>query len=194
MLLLVQHCVNVSWLLRIGWLSSIGCASSHKVEPLLKSFVYAEQQMKNNYTFVDACLINSRSWALNPDGAGWINVDCFLFLLAGPYPSKHWTSTRCWFNVEPASRIPGGMRFVVVVVHISTTKLFKCREFAVLCMIYLLCTVSMIKNHWSHLIRVMHILRATHTLNNIGSLKRTPQYYYHATSGEPCKGSLGVAW
>ena len=28
---------------------------------------------------------------------------------------------------------------------------------------------------------------------NIGYLKRTLQYYYHATPGEPCKGSPGVA-
>ena len=34
----------------------------------------------------------------------------------------------------------------------------------------------------------------SYTLNNIGSLKRTLQYYYHATPGEPCKGSPGVAW
>ena len=33
-----------------------------------------------------------------------------------------------------------------------------------------------------------------YTLNNIGSLKRTLQYYYYATPGEPCKGSPGVAW
>ena len=33
-----------------------------------------------------------------------------------------------------------------------------------------------------------------YTLNNIGSLKRTLQYYHHATPGEPYKGSPGVAW
>ena len=32
-----------------------------------------------------------------------------------------------------------------------------------------------------------------YTLNIIGSLKRTFQYYYHATPGEPYKGSPGVA-
>ena len=33
-----------------------------------------------------------------------------------------------------------------------------------------------------------------YTLNNIGYLKRTYHYYYHATPGEPCEGSAGVAW
>ena len=33
-----------------------------------------------------------------------------------------------------------------------------------------------------------------HTLNDIGSLKRTLQYNHHAAPGEPCKGSPGVAW
>ena len=32
------------------------------------------------------------------------------------------------------------------------------------------------------------------TLNNIGSLKRALQYHYHATPGELCKGSPGIAW
>ena len=29
-----------------------------------------------------------------------------------------------------------------------------------------------------------------HTLNNIGSIEGTLQYYYHAASGEPLQGSL----
>ena len=33
-----------------------------------------------------------------------------------------------------------------------------------------------------------------YTLNNIGSLEGALQYYYHAITGEPCKGSPGVAW
>ena len=32
------------------------------------------------------------------------------------------------------------------------------------------------------------------TVTNIGSSKRTLQYYYHPTPGEPFKGSPGVAW
>ena len=32
------------------------------------------------------------------------------------------------------------------------------------------------------------------TLNNIGSLEGTLQYYHHATPGEPLQGSPGVAW
>ena len=34
----------------------------------------------------------------------------------------------------------------------------------------------------------------SYTLNNIGSVKRTLQYYYHATPGDPLQGSPGVAW
>ena len=41
---------------------------------------------------------------------------------------------------------------------------------------------------------VMYHPRWPCTLNNIGSLKRTLQYNHHATPGEPCKGSPGVAW
>ena len=33
-----------------------------------------------------------------------------------------------------------------------------------------------------------------YTLNNIGSLEGTLQYYRHATTGEPLKGSPAVAW
>ena len=33
-----------------------------------------------------------------------------------------------------------------------------------------------------------------YTLNNKGSSKKSNQYYYHATPGEPGKGSPGVAW
>ena len=33
-----------------------------------------------------------------------------------------------------------------------------------------------------------------YTLNNIGTLEGTLQYYYHATPGEPLQGSPGVAW
>ena len=33
-----------------------------------------------------------------------------------------------------------------------------------------------------------------YTLNNIGSFEGTPQYYYHATPGEPLQGSPGAAW
>ena len=36
--------------------------------------------------------------------------------------------------------------------------------------------------------------RYRYTLKNIGASKRTLEYYYHATPGEPCKGSPGVAW
>ena len=32
------------------------------------------------------------------------------------------------------------------------------------------------------------------TLNNIGSLEGTLQYYHHVTPGEPLQGSPGVAW
>ena len=32
------------------------------------------------------------------------------------------------------------------------------------------------------------------TLNKIGLLERTLHYYHHATPGEPCRGSPGVAW
>ena len=32
-----------------------------------------------------------------------------------------------------------------------------------------------------------------YTLNNIGSLEGTRQYYYHATLGEPLQGAPGVA-
>ena len=32
------------------------------------------------------------------------------------------------------------------------------------------------------------------TLNNIGSLEGTLQYYHHTTPGEPLRGFPGVAW
>ena len=38
------------------------------------------------------------------------------------------------------------------------------------------------------------VITRIYTLNNIGSLKKNLQYYYHATPGEPCKCSPGVAW
>ena len=34
----------------------------------------------------------------------------------------------------------------------------------------------------------------TYTLNNIGSLEGTLEYYYHTIPGEPLQGSTGVAW
>ena len=33
-----------------------------------------------------------------------------------------------------------------------------------------------------------------YTLNNIGSLEGTLEYYYHATPGEPLQVSPGVEW
>ena len=38
------------------------------------------------------------------------------------------------------------------------------------------------------------ILLMNHTLNIIGSLEGTLQYYYHATPGEPLQGSPWVTW
>ena len=37
------------------------------------------------------------------------------------------------------------------------------------------------------------MMMSTSTLNNIGYLDRTLEYYYHATPGEPLQGSPGVA-
>ena len=48
-------------------------------------------------------------------------------------------------------------------------------------------TASLTKNQ-------IHVMYLFYTLNNIGSLEGTLQYYHHATKGEPLQGSPGVAW
>ena len=46
-------------------------------------------------------------------------------------------------------------------------------------------------NHVGYLPAWNHVII---TLNNIGSLEGTLQYYHHATPGEPLQGSPGVVW
>ena len=55
-----------------------------------------------------------------------------------------------------------------------------------------MCNVLGIAHNDAEYVYVYH--HAYYVINNIGYLERTLEYYYHATPGEPCKGSPGIAW